>query len=672
MARNLEEAIITHQELSRCCNSRAPTPRHPQVLIYDVPDSPGEKSEVEAAFIDKLRVTNNLPTGHIRVVFRRSGRGSFHHWVLALDPAIFAQLKGSNRLHWGFGSFRFREYCEPQQCFKCYRFGHVRSTCSAPRVLCSRCLGDHPHTDCTKTPVTCRNCHAFNLRNKSAPRLPTAHTAVSTKCTLFVNVRNFLRKCSMPSRPPNFFAWLFFQGNLGRSQAGTQELPNLTFGRYPDVYIVQEPYIPKGKSFGLPLKWRTAKSHTGTVLISVRHPAIAMLVRTITDHVVAVDLSRSGDQITVVAFYFPPSIAQSCLVRELEGVCDSLGATFLLLAGDANVRNSLWGPAVQDHRHHDEGGPLIDFILARNLYIWNDSASLPTFETDRAQSLIDITLSSQSLVPRKGRWEVSRTIISDHNFISFSLTGSAGDTPASGPPRLGYSRLLSLAKEAAEFYAVHAPELHSLTSKASLEAWILGLENSLHTAFSSGTASRVSLPTVPWWDGELESQRKKTRALRARFQRCRNQMERPLPRQLYKREAARYKYLLIKLKSRRCLEIFCSEISRVHPFQLPYKLAAHKIRTATIMQSVQRDDGTFSTSMEETVNTIVARLFPLDHSSSETFEQREVRRIVAEYNSLEMAPPLFPMGNPGSPRTNGASEGSRVGWNNSGYSKGHT
>ncbi|GBN82035.1 hypothetical protein AVEN_84399-1 [Araneus ventricosus] len=241
-------------------------------------------------------------------------------------------------------------------------------------------------------------------------------------------------------------------GNLGRSQASTQELPNLTFGRYPDVYIVQEPYIPKGKSFGLPLKWRTATSHTGKVLISVRHPEMAMLVRTITDHVVAVDLSMGGDQITVDAFYFPPSIAQSCLVRELEGVCDSLGTKFLLLAGDAN-----------------------------------------------------------SLVPRKGRWEVSRTIISDHNFISFSLTGSAGDTPVSGPPRLGYRRLLRLAQDTADFYAAHAPELHFFTSKASLEAWILRLENFLHTAFSSGRASRVSLPTVPWWDGELESQRKKTR-----------------------------------------------------------------------------------------------------------------------------------------------------------------
>ncbi|GBL97234.1 hypothetical protein AVEN_84939-1 [Araneus ventricosus] len=141
MAQKLETAVNTHQELTGKCTASAPNPRHPQLLIYDVPESTGDRSEVEAAFIDRLRVSNNLPSGPIRVVFRLPGRGSFHHWVLAMDPAIFATLKGSRRVHWGFGSFRCREYCEPQQCYKCYRYGHGRAACNAPRALCSRCLG---------------------------------------------------------------------------------------------------------------------------------------------------------------------------------------------------------------------------------------------------------------------------------------------------------------------------------------------------------------------------------------------------------------------------------------------------------------------------------------------------------------------------------------------------
>ncbi|GBO41488.1 Putative protein in type-1 retrotransposable element R1DM [Araneus ventricosus] len=609
MAQKLVTAVNTHQELSGKCTAGTPNPRHPQLLIYDVPVSIGERSEVEAAFIDRLRVSNNLPSGSIRVVFRRPGRGSYHHWVLAMDPAIFSILKNSRRVHWGFGSYRCREYCEPQQCYKCYRYGHVRTACNAPRALCSRCLGDHLYKDCTKTTVTCRNCHAFNLRNRSSPRISTAHTA----------------------------------GNLGRSLAGTQELPNLSFGRFPDVYLVQEPFVPKKTSFGLPLKWKTIFSHSRKVLLSVRNPAINLLVKCITEHVVAADLSVAGDHITVVAFYFPPSLPQAVLVRELDEVCSLLQDRYILLAGDANTRSPLWGPEVQDHRHSDEGGLLVDFLLARNFFVWNDSASLPTFETDRGQSWIDITFSTQSLVPRKGAWEVHRTLLSDHNFITYSVTGMTGAGNVFRPLRMGFRRIFRLAEEVAEFYTENAPELHSLTSKRSLEPWMLRFETFLQHVLSPGTASPVSpraLPSaVPWWDSELEIQRKKTRALRTRFQRCRSPTERPIRREIYKREAARYRFL-IKQKSRNCFEAYCIEVYKLHPFQLPYKLAAGKLRASTILHCVQRPDGSFTTSMTETVGTIVTGLFPLDNESSETMAQQDVRRLVSEYVGSDSAPPF--------------------------------
>ncbi|GBL97235.1 Retrovirus-related Pol polyprotein from type-1 retrotransposable element R1 [Araneus ventricosus] len=483
--------------------------------------------------------------------------------------------------------YQISEFFHIKRCNFCQAYGHTTKNCHHNIPSCATCAGYHSTRDC-----------------------------LSDYC---------------------------FCGYLGRSLAGTQELPNLSFGHYPDVYIVQEPYDPKKNSFGLPLKWKTIISHSGKVLLSVRNPAITLLVKSITEHVVAAELSAAGDHITVVAFYFPPSLPQSDLVRELDGVCSLLQDRFILLAGDVNTRSPLWGPEVQDHRHHDEGGPLVDFILARNFFVWNDSASLPTFETDRGQSWIDITFSTQSLVPRKGAWEVHRTLLSDHNFITFSVNGMTGAETVFRPLRMGFRWLLRLAQEVADFYTINAPELHSLNSKSSLEAWVLRFDHFLQLVLSSGAdrpASQSALTTpVPWWDGELEVQRKKTCALRTRFQRCRNPTERPLRRELYKREAARYRFL-IKQKSRLCFEAYCTEVSEIHPFQLPYKLAAGKLRTATILHCVQRPDGSFTKSMAETVDTIVTGLFPLDDSSSETMTQREVRRLVSEYVGLDSAPPF--------------------------------
>ncbi|GBN84743.1 hypothetical protein AVEN_18304-1 [Araneus ventricosus] len=113
MADKLVLAINSHPELQVCCEARVPRKRSPQILIYDIPDMPGDKAMVEEEFLDKLRMSNSLPAGDIRVLFRRKGRGSQQHWVLSVAPNIFESFGTARRLHWGFGSFRFREYCEP-------------------------------------------------------------------------------------------------------------------------------------------------------------------------------------------------------------------------------------------------------------------------------------------------------------------------------------------------------------------------------------------------------------------------------------------------------------------------------------------------------------------------------------------------------------------------------
>ncbi|GBN08388.1 hypothetical protein AVEN_84217-1 [Araneus ventricosus] len=58
-----------------------------------------------------------------------------------------------------------------------------------------------------------------------------------------VSVRLCVQIPSMSLSGSSLFSWRFFQGNLGRSQVATQELPNLCFPFVPDIYLLQEPYL---------------------------------------------------------------------------------------------------------------------------------------------------------------------------------------------------------------------------------------------------------------------------------------------------------------------------------------------------------------------------------------------------------------------------------------------
>ncbi|GBL89943.1 hypothetical protein AVEN_178362-1 [Araneus ventricosus] len=145
MADKLVTTINSHPELQHCCEARTPRKRSPQILIYDIPDK------------------------------------------------IFASFGAAKRLHWGFGSFRFREYCEPLRCFKCYKFGHVRVQCSVQQDLCSKCPGIRNYNACIKERPICRNYRDYNARNRNAPRLPIQHTAISDKCPLFLREKAELK-----------------------------------------------------------------------------------------------------------------------------------------------------------------------------------------------------------------------------------------------------------------------------------------------------------------------------------------------------------------------------------------------------------------------------------------------------------------------------------------------
>ncbi|GBM09338.1 hypothetical protein AVEN_135064-1 [Araneus ventricosus] len=189
MAQTLRHHINDHPDLNGVCRAEEPKKPNPRILLYDVPALPGDRVAQETLFLAQLEKSNSFSEGAAKVLFRRKGRGEAQHWVISLDPVAFNSLGASTRLHWGFGSFRFRPFSEPQQCYKCLRFGHTQSSCRADTSLCSRCPGEHTYRNCREPQPRCRNCIEFNKRNRRGQLLNVNHTAISRKCPIY------LREC---------------------------------------------------------------------------------------------------------------------------------------------------------------------------------------------------------------------------------------------------------------------------------------------------------------------------------------------------------------------------------------------------------------------------------------------------------------------------------------------
>ncbi|KAF8773033.1 hypothetical protein HNY73_015728 [Argiope bruennichi] len=126
MVTKLKDAINSHTNLQNVCKATTPQIRMPQIIIYDVEKSERPREEEELDFLNQIKLSNDI-VGNMRVLFRKKGRGSSSHWAISLNPKAFRIIKDKARLQCGFGSYRFREFVEPLRCFKCLKFGHVRS-----------------------------------------------------------------------------------------------------------------------------------------------------------------------------------------------------------------------------------------------------------------------------------------------------------------------------------------------------------------------------------------------------------------------------------------------------------------------------------------------------------------------------------------------------------------
>jgi len=90
---------------------------------------------------------------------------------------------------------------------------------------------------------------------------------------------------------------------------------------------------------------------------------------------------------------------------------------------DSNSRSKLW----HDMHTNQQGKNLEELIITSDLFLMNEATDIPTFETIRGRSWIDLTLCSNILAQKTRRWMCGENErCSDHNLIWFDI--EAGTT----------------------------------------------------------------------------------------------------------------------------------------------------------------------------------------------------------------------------------------------------
>ena len=311
----------------------------------------------------------------------------------------------------------------------------------------------------------------------------------------------------------------FLQTNLHHSETATAQVRKWLEVNKTAVVLIQEPWVRAGKICGL--SSREGKVLRCTEQVSPRacifvtnNIVIQPLTEFCSRDLCAIRLTSKQApgkaELVVASAYMPEKDDPPPLeLRRLVQHCERTGLE-LIVGADSNAHHTLWGMNSCNNRGKD----LVEFLFSTNLNVLN-IGNEPTFVTRRSKTIIDLTLSTEPISSHIMNWHVSREAsCSDHRWIRFDLVMTVESRQPNRNPRktnrLTYTKQLNDQLNKQEF-PVCSEGIQQIERQVNLltDCMIDCYHNTCPLIY----ATNINTKQPPWWDGELESLRKKVRKL---------------------------------------------------------------------------------------------------------------------------------------------------------------
>jgi hypothetical protein len=129
--------------------------------------------------------------------------------------------------------------------------------------------------------------------------------------------------------------------------------------------------------------------------------------------------------------------------------------------------------------------------------------------------------------------------------------------------------------------------------------------------------------SVPWWTAEITTKRKRLNALRRRHQRTKNnETLREQRKSKYFEERKEYQ-ITIKKEKINSWKYYCNLTSHTNPWSAIDKIAANKTRSNHTMTTLKKTEGTITTNLEETMETMAEHLIPKDDATDDSEQHKK-------------------------------------------------
>jgi hypothetical protein len=332
-----------------------------------------------------------------------------------------------------------------------------------------------------------------------------------------------------------------------------------------DIQCIQEPYTIQNKIVGMPKKYKIFASGEGrnrAAIVVTNNQVDILLIKQLSDvDTVVLEVIIENAKIILASIYLDIRQQIDIDLTKMEAIIQHAKGAGVLIAMDSNSRSTSWYDTLTNTR----GRILEEFLMSKQLHIMNEESDYTIFRSCRGTSNIDLTVISNQLLRTVVEWEISgQESCSDHSIIRYAIalgknnrTGiNFQDARYTGKTdenwkefdknlsrfvamkfRMGQGNLMTLDRDV----ALQVEELNDIESAVDLfqEALISSCNKSFKIRRAS--TKMTTHKSVPWWTVELTIMRKRTNALRRRYQRTTNNNElRESRKNQYQEEKTKY------------------------------------------------------------------------------------------------------------------------------------
>ena len=430
----------------------------------------------------------------------------------------------------------------------------------------------------------------------------------------------------------------FLQLNTDKSLASTLQILEIGVNKGIDVICLQEPYFHVShthdnvKYFTPPDQYNyqcfyVNNSTKPMSAIYVKKSINAfMMSKMSSSYCVTVSIPMCKSTIHVSSVYSPPS--DDCPINRFDPLILNSSNNILdntIICTDANSKSSLWGSSFTDSK----GSRFESFLLGNRMNVINSQDSLPTFDSGRGVSWIDVTAAGHKIYDKISCWRIEDiSSLSFHKILSFQMKSISKEKSKNiNLRRTDWDQFNSILS--------HKMQLNHLSEKLEnldqIEDTISHLD-SVNDIFSNLLQSSLKESTpspkehnhrsCPWWNHDLSKMRKENNVLRRKSQRSGSQEDK-----------SRYRCHLNKYKSAirhakwTSFKDFCQNCTDPHSFASKVL----KPESNSSVPQLRKSDGNITEYGKETAEYLLDNFFPDDSLNDEEQWHQNIRNRVKDY-----------------------------------------